>query len=92
MMEDYHNYSEKLTNIARNIFGDIIEAVYSAYYDKHNKLQVEKMLDTYEHTNTSIECDTLTIVMHFKNGNIVSFTNSEWGQISKIDKLNIEKL
>lgn len=88
---DYHLRSKKLTEIARNIFGeDIIDGVYVEYFDKKDIQNIKKDIESKnKNSENFISCDNKTVVVKFKNGNLISFTNSEWGSIAKVETLNL---
>lgn len=81
----------KLTDIAKTIFGDIVNKVYLAeYYSPLLQTEevtieiIDKCLKTSESesSDNELSVDNINIVIEFKNGNKVSFNNSEWGSIS----------
>lgn len=92
---DYYllKYDENLTLMASRIFGeDIVE---SAYLTKITHTGItgsnlereivglkEQRFDT---AHDEIDNSGKDIVITFKNGNSVEFTNSEWGGISSFD-------
>ncbi len=88
---------EKVTAIAKNIFGDIVEKVYyaMAYYEtmdeqasiSHFNYEIENSF----HTANSIDQDCMTIVIEFTNGKKVVFSNSEWGSMESFHSDEIEK-
>lgn len=85
--------SEKLTQIAKNIFGDIVNKVY--YHDDYyhedflesTKAEMSRYLSGLEDesTDTSISIDFNEIVIDFTNGKRVIFSASDFGDISKFE-------
>ena len=78
-----YTYKEttELTNIAKNIFGDIVESVSIEYYDEDAlEHQISKIIE--QSTEQTLQYDSQTIMIKFINGKSVIFTNSEWGSIN----------
>lgn len=95
-----------LTENAKLIFGeDLVSAAYYVenYYE-HKKDDVkhrERILKSFEYNAEKnkkivgeIEQDGMNIVIDFKNGKSVYFSNSEWGAMDSYDHKNmtIEKI
>lgn len=87
--------SEKLTQIAKNIFGDIVNKVYyhdDYYFDdriEYTKESMIRFLSTIEFAsdNNSICADYIEVVIEFTNGKCVMFNTSDWGHISVFKKV-----
>lgn len=85
--------SEKLTKIAKNIFGDIIDKVYfhDDYYHEDFRESTEAEIPRHlagleiESTDTSLSIDFNEIVIDFTNGKRVMFSASDFGDISKFE-------
>jgi hypothetical protein len=72
------------------IFGeDIIESCYITTWDykTYTKKEIELFLanEAYKKVEDVIDIDAKNIIIKFKNGKYVLFTNSEWGYIRNID-------
>lgn len=83
--------SELLTDVAKRIFGDVVRTAYyyESYYT-HLKMSViverlDKQESSAQHTHDSVDQDGKTIVLEFTNGNMVVFSNSEWGAMEKLE-------
>lgn len=79
-----------LEKMASRIFGeDIVDSAYITTWDYGNsgKGEVEKRLkeNIYESDTDGIDNGAKNIIIKFKNGHAVLFTNSEWGSIDAID-------
>ena len=95
-----------LTENAKMIFGEdfVIAAYYSANYYEHKKDDAEHrkyILNNLERdseknkkVNGVIDQDGMDIVIDFKNGKSVYFSNSEWGAMDSYDhgNMTIEKI
>lgn len=94
----------KVTEIAKNIFGNIVSKVYYAdYYQDYQDYQdyegreniVEKMdylIKNSFNTEESIEQDGKNIVIEFTNGRKVLFSNSEWGSMESFSDSEIKEV
>jgi hypothetical protein len=79
-----------LLKMAVSIFGeDIVETCYitTGTYGKRVEKEIELSLanEAYKKVEDVIDIDAKHIIIKFKNGKYVLFTNSEWGSISNID-------
>ena len=79
-----------LEKMASRIFGeDIVDSAYITTWDYGNsgKGEVEKRLkeNIYESDTCGIDIGAKDIIIKFRNGHAVLFTNSEWGSIDAID-------
>lgn len=85
-------YNEKLTEIAKNIFGeDIVDSAYVTTWDLMSPKgeiikRIEKESEHYSDSNpdckpNEIDTDSKEIVVTFKNGKSVEFSSSEWGAV-----------
>ena len=75
----------RLTEAAKNVFGDIVSKAYSCrMYFKDGKPKKDDFSDIemYTHGIVEIENGKLDICIEYTNGRQVLFTNSEWGSIS----------
>lgn len=89
---------EKLTEIAKNIFGDIaVKAFYSTEFYGH--LKEEQMLKYIDddinestHSDNVIDIDEKTIVVEFSNGKKVAFFSSEWGSIESVHEHQVIRI
>lgn len=85
--------SEKLTQIAKNIFGDIVNKVYyhDDYYDriKCTKEDMIRYMQIIENeSDDDLLCvDSTEVVIEFTNGKCVIVNTSEWGSISAFKKV-----
>ncbi|ANM46567.1 hypothetical protein BI036_gp265 [Morganella phage vB_MmoM_MP1] len=87
--------SEKLTQFAKNIFGDIVNKVY--YHDDifdDNRIEyIKEDMPRYlkiienESDDDSLCVDSTEIVIEFINGKCVIVNTSEWGSISVFKKV-----
>lgn len=79
----------KLLKLAKKIFGNVVTEAYVTtihYRDEKLTDAIDRMKSNLkeiapEEHNDQISCDTMTIIFKFKSGNMVAFTNSEWGSI-----------
>lgn len=87
--------SEKLTQIAKNIFGDIVNKVYyhdDYYFDdkieytKEDMPRYLKIIES-ESSSDSLCVDSTEVVIEFTNGKCVIVNTSEWGSISVFKKV-----
>ena len=93
----YHlKYDKYLTKQCKLIFGE--EIVKNAYlcilqFDDKNKYYFEEMFLNIKKgiklDNNCIDYDGNKIIIEFVNENYVLFTNSEWGDITKITNENL---
>jgi hypothetical protein len=83
---------DNVTQIAKNIFGDIVHKVYYAelHYSSVDEATTVARIDSEIaksfHTEKSIDQDGRNIVIEFVNGRKVFFSNSEWGSMEKFDE------
>ena len=79
---------KKLTELAKEIFGDIVNMAYITTYDFNgDKDEITSRLDDEKFSDSSggnINYDAKTIWIKFTNGKIVEFHNSEWASISAV--------
>ena len=79
---------EKLTKLAKKIFGDIVSVAYITTYDFNgDKDAIKSRLDIERFSDCSggyINYDAKTIWIKFTNSKIVEFHNSEWASISAV--------
>ena len=90
--KSYLKKDQILTDNAKMIFGnDLVSTAYYAdyYYAHHGEKEKQHILDGLKRQSKinhnvcgEIEQDSLNIVIDFKNGRSVLFTNSEWGSMS----------
>ena len=87
--------SKRITRQAKHIFGkDIVDMAYFAvdvWDDAYANKQLYEMSDQ---NNTSkelgeIDIGCMMIIIKFKNGNLVSFNSSEWGDIKKVQEIKM---
>lgn len=90
---------DKVTEIAKNIFGDIVSKVYYAtcYYehlgDKNRDDDYFDYLIKHSfNSETSIEQDGKDIIIEFTNGRKVIFSNSEWGAMDAFSDNEVQKV
>lgn len=88
---------KKVTEIAKNIFGDIVAKVYYAerdYSDDYNRVvnSINHSIETAFNCEESIEQDGKDIVIEFTNGRKVMFSNSEWGCMESFYDSDIKKI
>lgn len=72
----------RLTEAARNVFGDIVSCAYSCYphfRDGRPRKADYASVEMYKGTVSEIDNGALDICIEFTNGRKVLFTNSEWG-------------
>lgn len=89
-MKEHYLKVRKIYKIARAIFGDV---VISAYIECCDEKDLQRTANKYKHLkdeDISLSYDGDTIILEFKNGNKVRFTNSEWASMSKCDDFNCE--
>ena len=91
-MEAYKQANRETLGGFKKVFGNIIEKVYVlSYYNGWmvTKKDIKKELLMEERSlidkNKDIDNSGSDIIIHFKGGNQVRLTNSEWGSISKTD-------
>ena len=83
---------DNVTQIAKNIFGDIVHKVYYAelHYSSVDEAtsvaRIDSEIAKSSHTEKSIDQDGRNIVIEFVNGRKVFFSNSEWGSMEKFDE------
>lgn len=75
----------KIYRIARGIFGDVVISAYIECYDKKDLQITANKYSKLKDDEKVLDYDHDTIILEFKNGNKVRFTNSEWASISKCD-------
>ena len=86
-----------VTEIAKNIFGDIVHKVYYAYWlnetvpEEYTISIIDRAIKASFHNENSIDQDGKTIIIEFFNGNHVIFSNSEWGSMEKFNISEIKK-
>lgn len=89
---------DKVTEIAKNIFGDIVSKVYYAdyYQDYEGQKNIVESMDysikNAFNTEESIEQDGRNIVIEFINGRKVLFSNSEWGSMESFYDSEIKEV
>ena len=87
-----------LLKIAKNLFGDIVQSVYYAYwYDKNvNIKEYTERFDMYEkqssNNDLTIDQDDKTIIIYFTNGKKVIFSNSEWGAMEAFNQEEVKEI
>lgn len=72
----------RLTEAARNVFGDIVSRAYSCclhFRDDHPRKADYAKVEMYNGPVSKIDNGTLDICIEFTNSRRVLFTNSEWG-------------
>lgn len=79
-------YSKELTEVARNIFGDIVDKAYVTTWDiNSDKYEVSPRLDEWglvKSKDTEINYCGDTIWITFTNDTLVEFKNREWAYIT----------
>ena len=89
---------ESVTEIAKNIFGDIVNKVYYAelHYDFRDEAiaiaSIEYKIKHSFNDDKSINQDDKTIIIEFVNGKRVIFSNSEWGSMEAFNSSEIKKI
>ena len=90
--------NKSVTEIAKNIFGDIVCKVYYAGVH-YGSIEEERVISTIDNeiktafnSDTSIDQDGRTIIIEFVNGRKVIFSNSEWGSMEIFNDSEINKI
>lgn len=87
----------KLLKCARGVFGSgVVKQAWVGSYDFKNDLTLDRIAnarDQIKRSSTVNEIDNgcLTIAIEFFAGNIVVFTNSEWGSMTKVNQTKLHK-
>lgn len=85
------------TKIAKNIFGNIVNKVYYAYWindtvtEEYTISMIDRAIKASFNSENSIDQDDKTIIIEFVNGNHVIFSNSEWGSMEKFNISDVKK-
>jgi len=89
-------YNKKLTEEAKQVFGDIVEKVYTTTWASSKKTALEALDKLqqrleygggHEFGGTDVE-----FWIKFTNGKVVSVSCSEWGYIGPADVSNYEEI
>jgi hypothetical protein len=84
-----------LEKAAKGVFGaDIVAAAYVTTY-RYDDCTVDEIDERLERAKCKEKLDYIdnsskTVIIEFKNGRVVRFTNSEWGSISTISLSDVE--
>lgn len=87
----YLRKHEALLKSAKNIFGDIVAEAYLVYEyyagdsDEDIENEFRSSVNSLTTKDNSISYDGCKIALEFTNGKKVSFGNSEWAHIEKLD-------
>jgi len=89
---------ESVTQIAKNIFGDIVEKVYYAEIayafiaESETIERIDNQIESASNQENSIDQDCKTVVIEFVNGRKVIFSNSEWGCMESLSNEDVKKI
>ncbi len=77
--------SASLTSKASRIFGELVECAYVGC-EEFRSSELDSLLKRHSSSDgDQIDLDYGLILIKFKNGKLVKFSSSEWGDISNID-------
>lgn len=95
MSEIVMRKDKNLTMAVKNIFGDIVDSAYVTTWNiRSSRLEISERIknEFYESAEDEIDIGGKNIIISFKNGKSVYFTNSEWGSMSAIDLSKVEEI
>lgn len=92
-VEDVTTAYIDITNETKNIFGNIVKKailIVGEYNEMMGSLDEWKQIykETEYEFNNYIEIDGNSMYIIFTNGNVVEFSTSEWGNISKCKNMS----